>query len=129
MAKFKGGDKIICIGAGWKQGRTGYIESVQDAEGAPVYHVNFPDINRKSYVTENELTLDERINVTVNEVLIFNADEIDADVASEACQRLGRVGLLVKGGKKNVEKMEQKDLETVVDKLRADALPPVDKKK
>jgi hypothetical protein len=131
MAKFKGGDKIICIGAGWKQGRTGYIESVQEGgdESLPVYSVYFPDVNRKIYVTESELTLDERIDVAPNEVLIFNADEINADVASEACQRLGKVGLLVRGGKKNIEKMNHADLKTVVDKMNAPAVDPVKPKK
>jgi len=131
MAKFKGGDKIICIGAGWRSGRSGYVESIQEAEGdsAAVYHVYFPDVNRKSYVTENELTLDDRIDVAPNEVLIFNADEITPEIASEACQRLGKVGLLVRGGKKNIEKMNHADLKTVVDKMSAPAVDPVKPKK
>lgn len=129
MAKFKGGDKIICIGAGWRQGRPGYIEAIaQETEGesAAVYHVYFPDINRKSYITENEIILDERVDIAPNEVLILDADHVNPDMASEVAQRLGRFTLLVKGGKKNVDKMDRTSLRTALDTMDKVLDTPVD---
>jgi len=57
MAKFKVGDKVKCIGSGWRNNRMGSIESVTEGgEGSPdVYSVFFPSFDRSSYVTENEL--------------------------------------------------------------------------
>lgn len=118
ITQFKPGDRVICIGSGWRQGRTALVESVHEEHERPVYRLDFGG-DKKSYVTENELALDERIDVSPNEILILDADHVTAEMGSEVAQRLGRMTVLVKGGKKNIDKVDRKDLRASLDALDA----------
>lgn len=122
ITQFKPGDKVICIGPGWRQGRTALVESVHEENEKPVYRLDFGG-DKKSYVTESELALDERIDVSPNEVLILDADHVTAEMGSEVAQRLGRMTVLVKGGKKNIDKVDRKDLRASLDALDASVAP------
>ena len=118
MAQYKPGDKVICIGQGWRQGRTALVESVHEGNENPVYGLDFGS-GKKSYVTESELAIDERIDVSPNEILILDADHVTAEMGSEVAQRLGRMTILVKGGKKNIDKVDRKNLRESLDALDA----------
>jgi len=122
LTKFKPGDKVICIGSGWRAGRVALVESVHVENEHPVYRLDFGG-DKKSYVTENELALDERLDVSPNEIIILDADHVTPEMGSEVSQRLGRMTILVKGGKKNIDKVNRTDLRASLDTLDA-ALTP-----
>lgn len=129
MAQFAIGDRVIIVGEGWKRGRTGYVDAIVDAfetndlneKGEKVispaaYHVFFPDVNRKVYVTENELTLDTRMQVDAEEVIVIDSDKIkDATTASRIGERMNRLVIHVPGGMKGISKVNRADLKTALD--------------
>lgn len=129
MAKFAIGDRVLIIGEGWKRGRTGYVDAIVDEietndlddKGERVispaaYHVFFPEVNRKVYVTENELTLDTRIQVDAEEVIVIDSDQIkDAATAGRIGERMNRLVIHVPGGMKGINKVNRADLKTALD--------------